>query len=136
MLRSPGARYDALPDDSVAGVAARRAREAGWLKQLRAIDPAELPPGSPAGLAHALARERLEDLEAAAPCRFELWTISQMLNGWQVRFGNLAQIQPVGTDDLRRQALTRFGALPGYADVQIANLREGLARGHRAPVVV
>ena len=136
MLRAAGARYDALPDDSVAGVAARRAREAAWLDELRAIDLGELPPGSPAALAHDLARERLEDLEAAAPCRFELWTISQMLNGWQVRFGNLAQIQPIGTDDLREQALARFRALPGYADVQIANLREGLARGYRAPTVV
>jgi uncharacterized protein (DUF885 family) len=137
MLRLPGTRYDAMPDDSVAGVAARRKRRAAWLAELRAIEARNpLPRGSHAALAHALARSRLEDLEAAQVCRFELWSVTQMLNGWQVRFGNLAQLQPVGTDDLRRQALARFGALPAYADVQTANLRAGLAQGYRAPAVV
>jgi uncharacterized protein (DUF885 family) len=137
MLRPPGARYDALPDDSLAGVATRRERAAARLRELRAIDAArELTPGSPAALAYALGRARLEDLEAAEVCRFELWSVSQMLNGWQLRFGNLAQLQPVGTDELRSQALARFGALPGYGDVQTANLRAGLARGYRAPAVL
>jgi uncharacterized protein (DUF885 family) len=61
--------------------------------------------------------------------------VSQMLNGWQVRFGNLAQLQPVGTADLRTQALARFGALPSYVDDQTANLREGLRQGYVAPDV-
>jgi uncharacterized protein (DUF885 family) len=135
MLRVPGARYDELPDDSLAGVAARHARQDRLLAELRTIDPTELPPGSPAALAHTLATSRLEDLAAARICRPELWTVSQMLNGWQIRFGNLAQLQPVGSDDLRRQALARFGALPGYVDEQTANLREGLRLGYRAPEV-
>jgi uncharacterized protein (DUF885 family) len=135
MLRIPGSRYDALPDDSLAAVAARQAREDRLLAELRAIDPTELPAGSPAALAHTLATSRLEDSAAARVCRFELWGVSQMLNGWHVRFGNLAQLQPVGTEDLRRQALARFSAVPAYGDVETANLREGLRRGYRAPEV-
>lgn len=135
MLRIPGSRYDALPDDSAAGVATRHAREDRLLADLRAIDPSDLPAGSPAALAHALAASHLEDATAARVCRPELWEVSQMLNGWQLRFGNLAQLQPVGTDDLRRQALARFAALPAYAEAHTANLREGLRLGHRAPEV-
>ena len=52
-----------------------------------------------------------------------------------MRFTNLAQAQPVGTDDLRRQTLARFGAVPAYADAQIANLRAGERLGYRAAQV-
>jgi uncharacterized protein (DUF885 family) len=38
----------------------------------------------------------------------------------------------VGTEADRAAALERFGALPRFLEVEIANLREGLARGHRA----
>ena len=130
LLRIPGTRYDALPDDSVAGVAARRARRAAWLEALRAVDPVSLTEPN-AALAQALAAGRLEDAEAAAVCRAELWTVSQMLNGWQVRFATLAQAQPVGSEALRAQALARFEALPGYVADQEANLREGLRLGYR-----
>jgi uncharacterized protein (DUF885 family) len=43
------------------------------------------------------------------------------------------EIQPVDTPDLRRQALARLAALPGYIDTEIANLRRGLELGYSAP---
>jgi uncharacterized protein (DUF885 family) len=134
LLRVPGITYDKLPDDSVAGVQARTERQAAWLTELRGIDRAQLS-GSPAVLSYEIARTYLEDAEAVRRCRFELWTVSQMLNGWQVRFTTLAQAQPVGTEELRRQALKRFGAVPAYIGAQIVNLREGLRLGYTAAQV-
>jgi uncharacterized protein (DUF885 family) len=130
LLRIPGTRYDTLPDDSLAGVAARQARRTAWLAELRAI-PREALVDPMAALAHALALGRLEDQAAVAICRSELWVVSQMPNGWQLRLANLAEAQPVGSPELRDQALARFAALPGYADTQTENLREGLHRGYR-----
>jgi len=42
-------------------------------------------------------------------------------------------IQPIGTDDARKEALARWSALPGYIDTEIANTREGMRRGYLAP---
>jgi uncharacterized protein (DUF885 family) len=55
------------------------------------------------------------------------------MTGWQVNDGYLVTIQPVGTDDARRDALARWGALPKYLDTEIANLREGIKQGYTAP---
>ena len=55
------------------------------------------------------------------------------MTGWQVQDGYLVTIQPVGTDEARKDALARWSRLPQYIDTEIANLREGLkARLHRA----
>jgi len=59
-LRPPGASYDRLPDDSLAGVAAREERRAAWLTQLRGIERGTLEQPR-ARLAYDLARSRLED---------------------------------------------------------------------------
>jgi uncharacterized protein (DUF885 family) len=135
LLRPPGARYDGLPDDSLAGVAARAVRRDGWLAALRAVAPGTLRDPN-AVLAHAVVLSRLEDEEAARVCRYELWGVSQMLNGWQVRFSNLAQAQPVGTAAFQEQADARFSKLSGYVDAQSENLREGLRQGYTAPKTV
>lgn len=45
----------------------------------------------------------------------------------------LASMQPVGTADLRAQALARWRALPRFVDTEIANLREGIRLGYSAP---
>ena len=55
------------------------------------------------------------------------------MTGWHVNFGYLVTIQPVGTEEARKEALTRWSALPGYIDTEIANLREGIKRGYLAP---
>jgi uncharacterized protein (DUF885 family) len=134
-LRPPGARYDGMPDDSLAGVAARDARRAGWLAELQAVAKGSLRDPN-AALAHAVVLARLEDERAVRVCRFELWSVSQMLNGWQVRFSNLAQLQPLGTPALRDQAITRFSKLSAYVDTQTENLREGLRKRYSAPKIV
>ena len=47
--------------------------------------------------------------------------------------GYTVTIQPVGTDEARKEALARWSRLPRYVDTEIANLREGLKAGYSAP---
>ena len=128
----PGRHHDKLPDNSLDALTLWQARENMWLKTAADIDPAAI--ASPSLRAtYAIAREALEGSIAARQCRNELWTVSQMVNGWQVQFGYLVAIQPVGTDTARSEALARWSALPRYIDTEIANLRQGLKFGYSAP---
>ena len=65
-------------------------------------------------------------------CRIDLWHVSEV-DGWQTMLTYIAEIQPVGSDDLREQALARARALSTYLDTEIQNLREGLRLGYSAP---
>ena len=128
----PGRRHDKLPDNSLDALNAWHAREDAWIAQAKQIDPAAIE--TPALRAtYAIVREALEGSAAARVCRYELWTVSQMVNGWQAQFGYLVTIQPVGTDQARADALARWSRLPRYVDTEIANLRKGLAAGYSAP---
>ena len=128
----PGRRHDKLPDNSLDALDAWHAREDAWIAQAKQIDPAAIE--TPALRAtYAIVREALEGSAAARVCRYELWTVSQMVNGWQAQFGYLVTIQPVGTDQARADALARWSRLPRYVDTEIANLRKGLAAGYSAP---
>jgi len=134
MLRPPGARYDALPDDSLAGVAARRRANEARAATLRAIERNSLA-SEETRIAYDLALTYAERNVALAVCRPELWRVSQMY-GWQVNYADMAAAQPVGTPELRVQALARYARLPSYVDEQIAALRTGLAEGWSAPRLV
>src|SRR5213079_1973661 len=46
---------------------------------------------------------------------------------------SLAAVQPVGSDELRAQALARWQAIPLYIASEMANQREGLRLGYSAP---
>jgi uncharacterized protein (DUF885 family) len=128
----PGRRHDALPDNSLEALRLWQAREDGWLKALQQIDPAAINTSS-LRATQAILRETLEGAIAARVCRTELWGVSQFVNGWQVQDGYLVTIQPVGTDEARKDALARWSKLPAYIDKEIANLREGLKAGYSAP---
>ena len=133
-LRVPGARYDSLPDLSSAAVAAREAREDAWLRELKGIDRASLG-DTPAGLAYDIALERLAVEQEMRVCKAPLWAVGQ---GWlidttapiQMLLADLAEQQPVGTPDLRAQALARFGRVGAEVSTLITNLREGLRQGY------
>jgi uncharacterized protein (DUF885 family) len=131
-LRPPGADFAGLPDDSVAGVAAHAAVLTSWHRELLAIDPSALAGNPQARLSYQVAREVVESTVRTRACRDELWTVSPAGNGWPARFSSLVELQPVGTDALRAQALARFGNLAGYVDAQIANLRQGVRDGYVA----
>lgn len=127
----PGRRHDRLPDNSLTALKAWQAKEDAWLAETRAIDPASIQSGS-LKATHAIVREALEGSIGARVCRNELWSVSQS-TGWQVGFGYLVTIQPVGTDEARKEALARWSGLAPFLDVEIANLRAGLGAKFSAP---
>ncbi len=127
----PGRRHDRLMDNSLAASQAWQAKEDAWLADAQAVDPATIQSAS-LRATYAIVRETLEGSSATRVCRFELWPVSQM-TGWQVQFGYLATIQPVGNDEARKQALARWNAVPTYIDNEIGNLREGMRLGYLVP---
>ena len=128
----PGRHHDALPDNGFEALRAWQAKEDGWLAQARQIDPATIE-APPLRGTYAIVREALESSIGVRVCRSELWTVSQFVNGWQVQDGYTVTIQPVGTDEARKEALARWSRLPQYVDTEIANLRDGLKAGYSAP---
>jgi uncharacterized protein (DUF885 family) len=130
----PRRHHDKLPDNSLAALKTWQAREDAWLAETRTIDPATIT-AEPLRATYAIVREQLESSIAVRVCRNELWMVSQFVNGWQVQDGYTITIQPVGTDDARREALARWSMLPHYIDTEIGNLREGLKAGYSAPKV-
>jgi uncharacterized protein (DUF885 family) len=127
----PGRRHDQLPDNSLAAQRAWEAKEDAWLKEARAIDAVDIQ-SSPLKATYAITREALESSVSSRVCRNELWNVSQM-TGWHVSFGYLVTIQPVGTEEARKEALARWSSLPKYIDNEIANLREGIRLKYTAP---
>jgi uncharacterized protein (DUF885 family) len=127
----PDSRHDRLPDNSAAALRAWHQKEDVWMADARAIDPATIENRS-LRATYAIVREALEGAIGSRVCRNELWNVSQM-TGWQVGYGYLVTIQPVGTDEARKDALARWGSLPDYLDAEIANLREGLRLKFSAP---
>jgi uncharacterized protein (DUF885 family) len=128
----PNHRQDKLTDNSLDALKAWQAREDAWLAELKQIDPATIN-APPLRATYAILREQLEGPIALRACRNELWTVSQFVNAWQVQDGYLVTIQPVGTDDARKDALARWGSLPKFIENEIANLREGIKQGYTAP---
>lgn len=127
----PGRSHDRLTDISLAALRAWQRREDRWLADVRAVDPTAIQ-ARPLRATYAIMREALESSVASRVCHFELWPVSQ-INGWQVYYGYLLTIQPVGNDQARREALARWGTLPKHIDAEIANLREGLRQGYSVP---
>ena len=127
----PGRHHDQLPDNSLSSQKAWEAREDGWLAEARSIDPSTIQ-AAPLRATYAITREALESSIGSRVCRTELWNVSQ-ITGWHVSFGYLVTIQPVGTEETRKEALARWSALPKYIDTEIANLREGIRLKYTAP---
>lgn len=128
----PGRRHDRLPDNSLEALSAWQKQEDAFLGDIKQIDPASIE-SEPLRATYAITREALEASIGARVCRGELWTVSQFVNSWQVSFGYLVTIQPVGSDQARSEALARWSALPKFIDTEIANLRQGLKLGYSAP---
>jgi uncharacterized protein (DUF885 family) len=123
-------RHDRLTDNSLAALDSWQAREDEWLARVRELDP-DTPPGSRGWLLHGILLETLEASIARRVCRHELWDLNETA-GWQTELPYLAEIQPLGTDELRAQAVARARELARYLDTEIVNLHQGLAAGYSA----
>ena len=125
-----GHRHDRLTDNSLEALAVWHRREDAWLASLRRLTPPAV--GTSDWAIHGLLLETLEASVAKRVCREELWTVSETV-GWQTFLPYVAEIQPVGDQQARREALTRARALATYLDTEVENLREGLRLGFSAP---
>src|SRR5436190_22107965 len=121
---------DALPDNSLAALAAWQRREEAWMSQLRAIDRDTFW-GTPEWVVSGYLRTALQTSIATRSCRAELWPAHQF--GWLTSLVEMLDIQPVGTKEARAQALARWSQLPRYLETELANLREGIRLGYSAP---
>jgi uncharacterized protein (DUF885 family) len=101
----PGARHDRLSDNSSAAEASWRAKEDQFLARLKQIDPTSLI-GRSEWVTYGLLREELEANIGMRACNFRVWNVSPMI-GLLANYVPLAEQQPVGTEDLRTQALAR-----------------------------
>lgn len=126
----PMAGHDGLADPRPKAAEAFAAQERTDLAELNAIDRGMLPASARAP--YAILKEKLEaDLQLRV-CRTELWDVNHM-SGWQNDLVLVAERQPVGSATAREEAIRRWGAIPGYVDARIANLRQGLDAGYSAP---
>jgi uncharacterized protein (DUF885 family) len=114
-------------------LAAFDAQERADLDQLRAIDPTTLPPA--ALPTYANLKEQLESDLQLRVCKIELWNVNHF-DGWLSSFAEVAQQQPVATPAERAQAIKRWSSITTYVEVEVVNLRHGLAAGYSAPRAV
>ena len=126
----PGQPHERLTDLSQEARVAWENQEDQWLEALDAVGTT--PISHPEWAIGGLLRETLEASSAIRVCRTDLWSVSQT-SGWQTHLPLVFDVQPLGTEELRRQALARAHALPGYLAADIANLREGLRLGYSSP---
>lgn len=133
-LGLPGFRHDRVSDNSLAALARYEQEDDAFAQRVLAIDPEPLR-GRPEFITLGFMREAAVSGRQGRVCRNELWSGVNQMFGWHTGLARMAEIQPVGTDDLRQQALTRWRALPATIDTEIANLREGLRQGYSAPRV-
>ena len=88
----PGARHDALYDNSLEALAAWQAREDAWLQELGSIGAPE-DIGSRDWVTHGILREALAGSIAKRVCRSELWQASSA-TAWHTSKPSVFEIQP------------------------------------------
>ncbi len=130
-LGLPFADHGALQDNSFEALRAFQEKENDWYAEVESIDN-DVIVGRTEYVTYGFLREQLAASIQARVCRPELWSVSQLF-GWQVTYPFLATLQPVGSEELRQEALDRFGKLPEFIDIEIEQLREGIRLGYSSP---
>ena len=127
----PETPNDRLNDNSIRTIRAFERKEDRWLQRLSAVDDDALR-GRPEEITYGILRETLEASRQQRVCHAEYWPLNQQ-SGLQIALPFISQLQPLGSDELRRAALARWRAMPKYIDTEIESLREGLHRGYTLP---
>ena len=117
-------------DRSSQAIERQVAEERVDLREVLALNASILTPRARA--TYATLREQLESDLQMRVCRTELWDVNHF-DGWQLHFVEIAEHQPVLTARDKEEAIRRWSSVPQYVDVEIANLRRGLANGYSAP---
>jgi len=127
-------RHDGMQDNSPEGRQALEAINDEMLAELETIDASQLE-GRGEWITLIDLLQTLRASEAQRVCRSDLWNVSQM-GGWHSSYAQIAQLQPVGDEELRAQSIARWSKMAVYIDQEIANLENGLALGYSAPKAV
>lgn len=125
----PVARNDGIDINSPEDIARWHALMREMAGELATIRP-EAFAGEPEWVTWQFLDHAFRQDAATAVCRSELWSVSAL--GWQASLSQVAGIQPVGTDEARAQALSRWRAIGPWIDREIANLKEGQRLGYSA----
>lgn len=123
--------HDGLEDNGPSAREAKHKFQRDMLKDLESIDPARLK-GKTEWITHAYLLQQLRAENAVQICQLPLWNVNQM-GGWHTGYAQVAQLQPVGTGELRQQSARRWAKFAGYIDQEIDNLIKGLGLGYSAP---
>ena len=124
-------RHDGMAGNSPAASHALKAYENEMLNALESIDIATLE-GRTEWITYAYLLQELRASKALRICQTELWNVNQM-GGWHSGYAQVAQLQPVGTAELREQSLARWSKMAAYIDQETENLKYGLKHGYSAP---
>jgi uncharacterized protein (DUF885 family) len=124
-------RHDGLYDNSPVARESAEAFEDELLADLEAIDIEALA-GTAEWVTAALLSQQLNADVRTRVCRAAWWNVNQM-GGWHSSYSQVAQLQPVDTQEHRDQALTRWQGFAGFVGQELANLKEGLENGYSAP---
>jgi uncharacterized protein (DUF885 family) len=133
-------RYDdRLADPTEAGVAAARARFAGLLAEVEALEVEALDDAGAFGDEDRVTRDALRESVSADIAELDAgllaWNIDP-LDGVPVDFLNVPDYQRLETPEDGRHMVARWRAMAGYTDEHLASLRRSLADGRvacRAP---
>ena len=129
ILDVPSPRHDdRWNDNSLEALGRWRAKEDHWLAKLSAIDPAALV-GRPEWVTYGVLREQLEMSVGSRVCHEELWFTRSDI-GLMMTLTNLPVAQPASSAEANQKTLARWKDLARFFDVEIANLKQGLAAGY------
>ncbi len=125
----PVERNDGLDINAPADIQRWQAQMKDLSGELAAIDPEKFA-DAPEWVTWQFLNFAVQQNLSTIVCRSELWSVSAL--GWQSSLSQIASMQPVGTDQARAEALTRWRAIGPWVDREIANLQEGLKLGYLA----
>ncbi len=124
-------RHDGIEDNSPEARQATEAAVDDMLRQLESVDADSLA-GRTEWITHAYLLQALRSSVARRVCRIDLWNVNQM-GGWHSGYSQIAQLQPIGTPELRKQSIARWSRFAEYVDQEIEYLQQGLEQGYSAP---
>jgi uncharacterized protein (DUF885 family) len=127
-------RHDGMEDNTPMARGRVHEQVDELLQELEAIDPGVLL-GKPEWVTYVALIQTLRSNVAERICQTSWWNVNQM-GGWHSGYSSIAQLQPVGTAELRAQSLTRWGKFAAYIDQEIDSLKVGLHAGYSAPKTV